>query len=77
VTLLAGAVFSAFRLLGLPAVQLAVVTFGVPALLMLLVPRVGYERAVRTGGSVALAALAAFWFVERVMERSFFGGVLG
>jgi hypothetical protein len=77
VTVLAGAVFSAFRLLGLPAVQLAVITFGVPALLMLLVPRVGYERAVRTGGSAVLAALAAFWFVERVMERSFLGGVLG
>lgn len=75
--LLAAVAFLGFLKVGLPPLQLAVVVFGVPAAWLLAVPRVGYDKAVRGAGSVALAALAAFWFLERVLERSWLGGALG
>lgn len=62
---------------GLPLPQLCAVVIGGPAAIMLALPRFGYERTVRVGGSVLLAALASLWFFERVLGRSFFGGALG
>jgi hypothetical protein len=40
-------------------------------------PRFGYERVVRLGGSTVLVVLASLWFFERVLGRSWLGGVLG
>jgi hypothetical protein len=77
VAALALGAFLVFHQVGLPSVQLALVVFGVPTVWLVAVPRFGYDRAVRTGGSVVLAALAAFWFFERILEKSWLGGVLG
>jgi hypothetical protein len=76
-TALAAAVFLVLLRFGLPTVQLAIVVFGVPALWIATVPRFGYDRAVRIAGSIALAGLSSFWFLERVLEKSWLGGVLG
>jgi hypothetical protein len=70
----------AFALLhhfGLPPIQLAAVVFVVPMLLLALVPRLGYDKTVRRGGSIVIALLAAFWFLERILERSWLNGALG
>ena len=61
----------------LPRVQLAVVVVGVPAVLAAVVPRVGYDRAVRIAGSVLLAGLAVLWFFERILGKTLLGGALG
>ncbi len=37
----------------------------------------GYQRFVRGGVSLLLALLSGLWLVERVAEKSWFGGVLG
>jgi hypothetical protein len=74
---LAALAFALLLRFGLPPVQLGIVVFGVPALWALTVPRLGYDRAVRIGGSSLLAALAAFWFLERILERSWLAGALG
>jgi hypothetical protein len=74
---LAAVAFAGLRSFGLPAVQLAIVVFGAPLLLLVAVRRFGYDRAVRLGGSIVLAALAAFWFLERILERTWLGGALG
>ncbi len=39
--------------------------------------RLGYDRAVRVGGSALITAFAVFWFFERVLGRELFGGHLG
>jgi HupE / UreJ protein len=56
--------------------QLCVVAAVAP-LLLWLVPRLGLARQVRLGGSVILLLLSTFWFFERVLGRSWFGGMLG
>ncbi|HZS39261.1 MAG TPA: HupE/UreJ family protein [Polyangia bacterium] len=75
--LISAAAFLLLRRFHLPTAQLAVVVIGVPAILALAVPRVGYDRAVRIGGSSLLAALAIFWFFERVLAKTLLGGALG
>jgi hypothetical protein len=74
---LGGLAFALFCAVGLPPRSVAVVVLGGPLALAWAVPRVGYARAVRRAGSLALAALASFWFLERVLERSFLSGALG
>jgi hypothetical protein len=74
---LAGASYWFFSGYGLPKVQLGLVVFAAPALLVALVPRYGYERCVRKGGSAVIFVLAVFWLVERMSGRTFFGGALG
>ena len=75
--LLATGAFALFRRFDLPAPQLLVVLGGAPLALAVAVPRVGYDTAVRRAGSVVLAALSAFWFLERVLEKSWLSGQLG
>jgi hypothetical protein len=74
---LAAFAFAVLHAFGLPSVQLAAVVFGAPLVLVALIPTFGYDVAVRRGGSICLALLAAFWFLERVFERSWLGGALG
>ena len=74
---LAAGAFGLLHHFGLPTAQLAVVVFGVPLALVLVVPRFGYDRAVRLAGSLILAGLAAFWFLERILEKSWLAGALG
>jgi len=62
---------------GLALPQLCAAAVGAPLLLALITPRLGYARAVRRGGSLVLAALALFWFFERVLARAWLGGALG
>jgi hypothetical protein len=62
---------------GVPLAPLAVVVGGGTVGLSLATRRWGYGRAVRGGTSVLLAALAALWLLERVLERQWFGGRLG
>ena len=57
--------------------QLGVVCFVLAPAMTLLARRHGYDRVVRIGGSALITALASFWFVERVLGRSLFGGQLG
>jgi hypothetical protein len=45
--------------------------------LLVAVRRFGYDRAVRRGGSIVLAALSAFWFLERILDRTWLSGSLG
>lgn len=75
--MLAGVSYWFFSGYGLPKVQLGLVVFAAPALLVVLVPRFGYERCVRLGGSAVILVLAVFWLVERLSGRTFFGGALG
>jgi hypothetical protein len=56
--------------------QLCVVAAVAP-LLLGLVPRLGWTKQVRIGGSVVLLLLSSMWFLERVLQRSFLGGRLG
>jgi hypothetical protein len=71
------AVFLLFRAFGVDPAPLAVVTFAGAPLLYLGGLRFGYDRAVRLCGSSVVALLATFWFVERVLGRSWLGGHLG
>ena len=73
----AAATFVLFRRFDVPPVQLGVVTFGGATLLFVLGRRFGYDRVVRLGGSAVIAALATFWFFERVTGHGLFGGALG
>jgi hypothetical protein len=61
----------------LPLIQSLVVICLVPLLLALAVPRYGYNKAVRRSGSLILAALALFWFLERVLGKTWLSGTLG
>jgi hypothetical protein len=56
--------------------QLCVVAAVAP-LLLWVVPRLGLATRVRVAGSVILLLLSTFWFFERVLGRSWFGGRLG
>jgi hypothetical protein len=62
---------------GLPLAQLCAVVLGAPALILAALPRFGYQRTVRVGGSVVLACLASFWFLERTLGMSWLNGWLG
>jgi hypothetical protein len=67
----------ALRAFQLPWPQLIVVVVAAPQLLAQLAARVGYDRAVRVCGSATLGLLAAFWFFERILARSWLGGAFG
>jgi hypothetical protein len=71
---LAVAILSRFDL---PLVSLAAVAVGGPILILVWLPRIGYRRTIRTGGSIILLLLSTLWLFERVLQRSFFGGWLG
>ena len=71
---LAIAVLSRFDL---PMVSLIAVAVGAPLFILGWLPRVGYRRTIRTGGSIVLLILSTLWLFERVLQRSFFGGWLG
>ncbi|HEY7956114.1 MAG TPA: HupE/UreJ family protein [Polyangia bacterium] len=62
---------------GLPLGSLVAVVVGAPLALLIAVPRVGYDRAVRIGGSLVLLALSSLWFCERVLGASWLRGWLG
>jgi hypothetical protein len=61
----------------LPLPSLLAVAAGAPVLLLALVPRLGYDAAVRRGGSTVLMLLATLWLVERVAGRVWLDGWLG
>lgn len=61
----------------LPLFTVCLVALGLPAALLLLVPRYGYDRCVRIGTSAVLLTLSLLWFFERVSGRTLFGGWLG
>lgn len=62
---------------GVGRAQLAAVCLVALPALVVAGRRWGYDRVVRRAGSTVIALLAVFWFVERVLGRSFFGGNLG
>ena len=62
---------------GAAPLQLGAVVFGGAPLMFVLGRRWGYDAVVRIGGSAVIAALACFWFVERVLGREFLRGMLG
>lgn len=62
---------------GLPRIQVYLLTLGVPGLLVVLVPRLGYDRMVRKGLSLLLLGLSLLWLFERITERTLLGGALG
>jgi hypothetical protein len=61
----------------LPPVSLCAIAVGGPALILAALPRFGYQRTIRGGGSLVILALSSLWFFERVLGRSWFGGWLG
>ncbi|HRI51340.1 MAG TPA: HupE/UreJ family protein [Pseudomonadota bacterium] len=61
----------------LPLLTVCLVALGLPAALLFLVPRYGYDRCVRIGTSAILLGLSLLWFFERVSERTLLGGWLG
>lgn len=66
-----------FARFDLPLVPIVAVAGVLPAVLIVLVPRYGYDRCVRIGVSALLAALSLLWLVERVSEKTLFRGLLG
>jgi hypothetical protein len=66
-----------FARFDLPLVPIVGVAGVLPAALVLLVPRYGYDRCVRIGVSALLAALSLLWLIERVSEKTLLGGLLG
>lgn len=62
---------------GLPVVQVLLAVLGAPAILGVLVPRYGYDRCVRIGGSAVLLGFSLFWLLERATGRTLLGGMLG
>lgn len=66
-----------FSQFDLPWMHLLVLAGAVPALLLYLVPRYGYDRCVRRGGSMVILLLSMLWLVERVLDRPLLGGILG
>jgi len=66
-----------FARFDLPIVPIVGVAAVLPALLVVLVPRYGYDRCVRIGVSSLLAALSLLWLIERVSEKTLFSGLLG
>jgi hypothetical protein len=61
----------------LPLLTVCLVVVGLPVLLLILVPRHGYDRCVRIGTSAVLLVMSLLWFIERVSGRTLFGGWLG
>lgn len=61
----------------LPLLTVCLVALGLPAALLYLVPRYGYDRCVRIGTSAGLLCLSLLWFFERVSGRTLLGGWLG
>jgi hypothetical protein len=74
---LAVAMFALLARFDVPLLPLSLVVFVAAPALYLAGRRWGYDRAVRLGGSSLIAALATFWFFERVLGRSWLGGWLG
>ena len=74
---LAAATYALLRRFEVPAAPLAVVVFGGAPLGYGLGRRFGYRPVVRLGGSAIVAALAVFWFFERVSGRVWLEGRLG
>ena len=62
---------------GLPLPTVCVVALGIPAALLWLVPRHGYDRCVRVGVSALLLGLSLLWLVERGLGKQLLGGWLG
>lgn len=62
---------------GLPVVQVGIVTVGGPLVLWAVVPRLGYDRAVRIGCSAVLLAFALLWLFERAAAVTLLRGALG
>ena len=61
----------------LPLLTVCLVALGLPVLLLVLVPRHGYDRCVRIGISAVLLVLSLLWFGERVSGHMLLGGWLG
>ena len=61
----------------LPLLTVSLVALGLPGVLLILVPRYGYDRCVRIGTSAVLLLLSVLWFIERVSGRPLLGGLLG
>lgn len=76
-TVLLGLCVVLFLRFNLPLPTVCAVALGVPAVLLFLVPRFGYERCVRVGASGLLLALSLLWLTERLLGRQLLGGVLG
>jgi hypothetical protein len=74
---LAAAAIALLSRFELPLVSLCAVALGAPLLIMLLLPRLGYRKTIRLGGSTVLLLLSSLWFFERVLGRSWCGGWLG
>jgi hypothetical protein len=66
-----------FLRFGLPLPTVCAVAVGLPALLLFLVPRYGYDRCVRIGASGLLVLFSLLWLLERAIGRQLFGGILG
>lgn len=66
-----------FLRFNLPLVPVLLVAVALPVVLLVLVPRHGYDRCVRIGASGILLALSILWLLERALSRQLFGGVLG
>ena len=62
---------------GLPLAQVLLFVVLLPTALLFLVPRWGYGRCVRIGGSVLLALFSLLWLIERASGRTLLGGALG
>ena len=66
-----------FLRFNLPPLTVCVVALGIPGILLLLVPRYGYDRCVRIGASGLLLALSVLWLIERAFGHPLFRGLLG
>lgn len=66
-----------FQHFNLPLVTICVFAVLLPAMLLVLVPRYGYDLCVRIGTSGLLLLLSVIWLVERALGRALFGGLLG
>ena len=69
--------FLVLRRFAVAVIPVSIVAFGAAPLLFVAGRRLGYERAVRLGGSTLLLLLGLLWFAERVLDRSLLGGMLG
>ncbi len=66
-----------FQHFGLPLFTVCIVALGLPAILLQLVPRRGYDKSVRIGASALLLALSILWLLERALGKQLFWGILG
>ena len=72
----AGAVLL-FSRFSIPWPYMVTTMVAVPALLVPLAPRLGYDRCVRVAGSLVLLAFSLLWTVERLAGITLLGGALG